>query len=194
MLKSMPPMKTTPGTALVAPKTGTTSSLDQTTSPVPASRAPRAARPRGAADSAAGQAVALPVRLDLARELVPAVAVQHVVGAVLAADADDVAILAVDGGGEEIGRGAEGKVIVVDLARSPSPGGRAVVGQAQRFRGMVAVELADLVVLVRDAGGARVDVEVPAEVAVVGGDGVEASLARLVVVYVHTQKHQVLLG
>src|SRR3990170_5357257 len=67
-----------------------------------------------AADRAAGHDVALPVRLDLARELVLAVAIQQVVGAVLAADADDVAVLTVDGGGQEIGRGAEGKVIVVD--------------------------------------------------------------------------------
>ena len=58
--------------------------------------------------------------------LVHAVAIEDVVGAVLAADADDLGGRAVHVDREEVRHRAEGEVVVVDLAGPPRPGRRAV--------------------------------------------------------------------
>ena len=86
---------------------------------------------------AAGHEVAHPVREreriqrveDRPVRLVLAVAVDHVVAAVLAADSDDVDLLLAVADLEQVRRRAEGEVVVVDLARPPAPGGRAVEAQ-----------------------------------------------------------------
>ena len=71
-------------------------------------------------------------RARRAGDLVEAVAIEDVVGAVLVADADDLARLAADGDLEQIGHADEGEVAVVDLARTPHPGRRAVEDRGRR--------------------------------------------------------------